>query len=403
MSAVPKGKQEPAVTEAVVMQRLEALVPKLRERAAETEKLRKVPQATFDDVKATGYLSGFRTRHFGGPGLGLSALANGARIMAHGCGSSAWVMLFLAQHTWMFAKANLKLQEELLGGEFPAMQAGALGKVGVAKRVPGGYRVTARTDWNTGVMNSTWVNCKAIIQSDNPNEDKRVMMCVFPIGDVVIEDIWHTAGARGTGSNILVANDVFVPEYRVQPSEEFLGAKAPSIHDNEPWASYPFVPVATMTLAAVALGMAEGAYEEFKNMMVSRTLAFSGGAKQVEQPTSQMRLGEALGQLRIAQTIFHTTLKKIIDTCEPRGTLSTEDRVGIRLAGAQVVHACRDLLNDTIMPNAGGGSYYLGAVLQRMQRDIEMLKGHALFDWDRVALMAGKEALGIAPAPTDLL
>jgi hypothetical protein len=38
-----------------------------------------------------------------------------------------------------------------------------------------------------------------------------------------------------------------------------------------------------------------------------------------------------------------------------------------------------------------------------MQRDIEMLKGHALFDWDRVALMAGKEALGIAPAPTDLL
>ena len=88
----------------------------------------------------------------------------------------------------------------------------------------------------------------------------------------------------------LVANDVFVPEYRVQPSEEFLGAKAPSIHDNEPWAAYPFVPVATMTLAAVALGMAEGAYEEFKNMMVGRTLAFSGGAKQVEQPTSQMRL-----------------------------------------------------------------------------------------------------------------
>ena len=112
-------------------------------------------------------------------------------------------------------------------------------------------RVTARTDWNTGVMNSTWVNCKAIIQSDNPNEDKRVMMCVFPIGDVVIEDIWHTAGARGTGSNILVANDVFVPEYRVQPSEEFLGAKAPSIHDGEPWAAYPFVPVATMIPSAL--------------------------------------------------------------------------------------------------------------------------------------------------------
>ena len=403
MSAVPSRKPDPYLTEEVMLQRLEALVPKLRERAQETERLRKVPQATFDDVKAAGFLAGFRTKHFGGPGFGLSALANGARIMAHGCGSSAWVMLFLAQHTWMFGKANLKLQQELLGGEFPAMQAGALGKVGVAKRVPGGYRVTARTDWNTGVMNSTWVNCKAIIESDNPDEDKRVMMCVFPIADVIIEDIWHTAGARGTGSNILVANDVFVPEYRVQPSEEFLGNKAPSIHDGEPWVSYPFVPVATMTLAALALGMAEAAVDEFRKMIIGRTLAFSGGAKQVEQPTSQMRLGEAVGELRVAQTLFHATIKKIIDTCEPRGELTPAERVGIRLAGAQVVHACRDLLNNTIMPNAGGGSYYLAAPLQRIQRDIETLKGHALFDWDRVAVMAGKVELGIAPAPTDLI
>src|ERR1700733_3112148 len=142
--------------EHTLLQRLEDLVPILRSRAQETEVLRQVPQATIDDLWATGYLSAFRTRHFGGPGLGLSALANGARILAHGCASTAWTAVFLAQHTWMFAKANLELQTELLGGDLPGMQAGALGRLGVAVPVDDGYRVTARSDWNSGVMHAEW-------------------------------------------------------------------------------------------------------------------------------------------------------------------------------------------------------------------------------------------------------
>ena len=108
--------------EQTLLQRIGELLPVLRERAQEAEELRQIPPQTLEDVWATGYLSAFRTRHFGGPGLGLSALANGARILAHGCASTAWTMVFLAQHTWMFAKANLALQEELLGGERPGMQ-----------------------------------------------------------------------------------------------------------------------------------------------------------------------------------------------------------------------------------------------------------------------------------------
>jgi alkylation response protein AidB-like acyl-CoA dehydrogenase len=85
--------------EQTLLRRLTDLVPTLRERAQETEDLRQLPQQTIDDLWATGYLSAFRTRQFGGPGLGLSALANGARILAHGCASTAWTAVFSAQHT----------------------------------------------------------------------------------------------------------------------------------------------------------------------------------------------------------------------------------------------------------------------------------------------------------------
>src|ERR1700704_898711 len=114
-----KRQPRQQLTEAELLGRIEAMVPALRARALETERLRRLPQATFDDARNSGYLSAFRGRYFGGPGLGLSALANGARILAHGCASSAWTLVFLAQHTWMFAKANLELQQELLEGERP--------------------------------------------------------------------------------------------------------------------------------------------------------------------------------------------------------------------------------------------------------------------------------------------
>ncbi|HEX5587291.1 MAG TPA: hypothetical protein VFZ17_08290 [Acidimicrobiia bacterium] len=384
--------------EPTLLQRLDALVPVLRERAQEAEDLRQIPQSTIDDVWATGYLSAFRTCHFGGPGLGLSALANGARILAHGCASTAWTMVFLAQHTWMFAKANLELQEELLGGERPGMQAGALGRLGVAVPVDGGYRVTARSDWNSGVMHAEWVNCKALIEGDD-----QVMMVVMPTADVVIDDVWHTAGLRGTGSNTIVVDDLFVPAHRVQPSSEFLGNRAHPVHDDEPWASYPFVPVAMCTLSAVALGAAEAAVDEFRDLLERRTLAFSGGAKQVDQPVSQLRLGEAVSALRSAQLLWHDMVARIIDVCEPRGELTERQRVAIRLDAARVVHDCRRLLDDVVMPSAGGSSYFDAAALQRIQRDLEVLKGHAMFDWDRVALLAGRVELGMPVAPTDLI
>ena len=153
---------EEGLTEAVLLARLEAMVPDLLARAPETERLRQLPEQTMIDARASGYLSAFRPRYFGGSGLGLSALANSSRILAHGCASSAWTLVFLAQHSWMFAKAPLALQEDLLAGEFPGMMAGALAKLGTAEKVEGGYLITARSEWNSAIMHSEWVNMKVV-------------------------------------------------------------------------------------------------------------------------------------------------------------------------------------------------------------------------------------------------
>ena len=52
---------------------------------------------------------------------------------------------------------------------------------------------------------------------------------------------------------------------------------------------------------------------------------------------------------------------------------------------------------------SGAGAYRAGSPLQRLQRDVEVLKGHVIFDWDRTTELAGRTALGIEPRPTDMI
>ena len=110
-----------------------------------------------------------------------------------------------------------------------------------------------------------------------------------------------------------------------------------------------------------------------------------------------------MSALRAAQIMWHDMVARITDTCEARGELTTKQRVAIRLDAARIVNDCRRLLDDVIMPSAGGSSYFNTSALQRMQRDVEVLKGHAMFDWDRIALLAGRLELGMSLAPTDLI
>jgi GTP cyclohydrolase II len=387
-------RPEEGLTEEVLLKRLTDMVPNLRARASETERIRRLPEQTMIDARQSGFLSGFRTRHFGGPGLGLSALANGARILAHGCASSAWSLVFLAQHTWMFAKAPLEMQEELLGGEFPAMMAGALAKLGQAEPVKEGYLITARSEWNSGVMHSDWVNMKVDI-------DGVVHLAILPVKSVTVEDVWHTSGLRGTGSNTVVATKVFAPPHRVAPAEAMMGSKAHPVHDDEPFASYPFVPVVMMTMSAVSLGTAEAAVDEFKESIGRRVIAFTGGARQVDQAAAHLRMGEVIANLRLAQTLWHDSVHRVIDAYESRKGMDVAERVAVRQTAAIVAKLSAEVVRE-ITASSGGSCYFESSPLQRMQRDAEVLKSHASLDWDRGSQIAGKVALGLPLAPTDL-
>jgi alkylation response protein AidB-like acyl-CoA dehydrogenase len=383
------------LTEDVLVERLAAMVPRLRQRAAETEQLRRLPDATMAEAGETGFLGAFRPRRYGGPGLGLSALANGARVLAHGCASSAWTLVFLAQHVWMLGKVPQDLQEELLGdGDVPLI-AGALATVGTARRCEGGYLVSGRSEWNSAIWHSRWTSMKARV-------DDAIYVFYLRVDDVDLEDLWHTSGMRGTNSDTFTARDAFVPEVLAVPLQVLVAGDRGGRHPDQPFLDYPFISTVSITCSAVMLGAAERAVELFEERMRERILVFSDDVKQVDQPFAQMRLGEVVTKMRMARALWHSCIRQLDDSYGRGRSLSISDRVGIRSSCALVVQICREVVN-TIMNAAGGSSYFVSMPLQRIQRDLEVLKSHAMFDWDRVAQLQGRATLGISPAPTDLV
>jgi 3-hydroxy-9,10-secoandrosta-1,3,5(10)-triene-9,17-dione monooxygenase len=286
------------------------------------------------------------------------------------------------------------MQEELLGpGDVPLI-AGALAAIGRATSVPGGYRVSGTSEWNSAIAHSSWTSIKARL------DDDEVYSFYLPVGDVRRHDRWHTAGMRGTSSDSFTADDVFVPEVLAMPLKALATSTSP--HPDEPFIDYPYIATVSITCSAVMLGAAEAAVDLFDEKMRSRVLVFTANQQQVDQPFAQMRLGEVDLRITMARELWDSCIRQMDALHATRGSMTVAERVAIRARCALVVRECRDIVS-TIMNAAGGSAYFLDAPLQRIQRDIEVLKSHAMFDWDRTAQLQGRIRLGMKPAPTDLV
>lgn len=375
----------------------DAAALRLAARAEAAETLRKVPRETLDEAAAAGFFAMLAPTTAGGQGASLAEFAHVTRRLAQGCTSSAWTLSFLALHVWLLCKFELALQDELFAGGALPMAPAPLAPTGTATPVPGGYKVTGRWEWASGVRHADWV----IVHAIEPGA-MGPRFCVLPISDVRVEDVWRVAGMCATGSDTVVIEDVFVPEHRTLPAMRIkLGASPGEARHPGSTVVYPMTPVLGLVAATPALGAAEGALEAFTQRMRAKTQAFSG-LKQADLAATHLRLGEAMATVRAARLVWESALALI--TAEgPKGNdVSVGTLAALRLASADVVRLANQAVN-TLANAAGASAGFLSFPLQRQLRDVQMIRGHAMYDWDRAAQVAGKIALGHPPMVSDML
>lgn len=371
----------------------------LDSEAAAAEDLRRVTGQVMDEARASDLFRMVVPVRFGGQGAGSRELIDTTRILATGCPSTAWVLSFLIMHNWLVTRFPERFQQEVFGSrQGYAMMPAPLAPTGKLRAATGpdgepGWMVSGRWEWATGVRHADWVMVTGV---EDRADALVARFAVLPIEDVEVQDVWYTSGMRATGSDTVVVDDVFVPDHRTLVSDQLLEAGEPA--DGDGLAHLSVMAVLALLAAAPAVGAAERAVEEYEKRLRTRVLAFSLGDKAAEQPVAQARLGTAIADVRAARAALEgglDRLEMIAGSTDP-----TAERIAVRLAAADAVRRSVAVIGD-VCAGSGASVYKSGAVLQRLQRDVEVLKGHVMFDWDRTTELVGRVTLGLPLGPMD--
>ena len=373
-------------------------INRLAERAPEAEALRRLPAATVTDLAESGFTELLVPARYGGRQAAFPAILDPVRRMAHGCASSAWTIGFYTLHNWMLALFDEQAQAEAFATR-PFLAPAPLAPTGRGLPETGGVQLSGRWSWATGAMNGNWVMVGALCGADDAIHPA---LALVPIAEVSIEDVWHTDGMCATGSNDIVITDVFVPEHRLVRVVDIYGGTAPgaTLH-NSPTYRWPMVPALSLLAAMPALGSAERVADIYADRLSERVLAYEG-VRQQNKPMAQAHLGEARVRLRALHGLLAQTVETVESTVVAGERVPRIKRAEARLAAAHIVRESRDVI-ALLLGASGASAHFLASPLQRAKRDVDVLSGHVIFDYDSSRELAGALAIGAKIPPTAMV
>jgi len=391
----------PRLTADNVLEQARALAPRLAARAQACEDLRRCPDETIAELHASGLMRMMQPKRFGGMELGPAAVLDVTLEMAKACPSTAWVWMNLATHSWNIAQFALRAQEDVWGADPGALAATGLAfPCGRAQPVEGGYVVTGKWPFGSGVDAAQWMLAGAMTERGTASPERRFFL--VPRADFRSLENWHAFGLAGTGSHDVEVSGAFVPEHRSLAAEVFAGGldvPGGKVHANP---SYRLPTFATFGffLASVPLGAARGALEQFVAAARTRAGTYTG-TRLAELTPLQIRIGEAAACIDLAETQLRADLVELIGLVESGVPPSVDAKLRWKRNLAFEVQLTVRAV-DTLMAASGAGGLYATLPLQRLFRDVHAAAAHIALTWDVQAAAYGQHTLGL-PMQTGLL
>jgi alkylation response protein AidB-like acyl-CoA dehydrogenase len=367
------------------VERAAAVGPELAKHAEQHDREGTFVEEALSTLRDAGLMALGVPKELGGGGGTIRDAAMVQRELARHCASAA---LATSMHQHVVAFTAWRFRREMPGAEATLRRVAEEGIVlvstggadqthpkGEATKVDGGYKVSGRkifcSQSPAGTVMST------MFAYDDPEQGRRVLNMSVPISaeGVTVLDDWDTMGMRGTGSNSIVIDDVFVPDERVVANRPH-GVLDP-----------PFQVILSHALpiiCGVYLGVAEAAFDA----------AREAAAPKAEDAIVQRQVGLMTHRLRVASWALDGALAEIGDDPTP-----SMENVAAAMAAKREVSLGGIEVCDLAMELAGGAAFYRGSVIERCYRDIRAIKFHPL-NPEAALLHAGRVALG---QPADVI
>ncbi len=387
--AVPQSENQQATTAQILRSRARELVPRLRERAQDCERKRRVPENTIADFMDAGLLRASRPMRYKGYELGWDVLVEIAQTLASGCGSQAWVQWVFVDHAHMLSTFPAAAQHDVWGTDENAFISASFDPVGRAHRVEGGFLFSGRHGFSSGIDYASWLICGGRIADGDKLDGPHFFL--IPKSDAVVIDDWETMGLEGTGSKSFVVTDKFVPIHRWLDGRLSHQGAGPGTAVNKSFVyRLPRGGGATTTgFASLAVGMAQGVLQEW--------LAYTGPRKSrgiaiAAQQSTQILAAECAAEIDAAETLYLGSIRGVMQKLADGGEITPMERATIK---RNVAFACQLVLRaGTRLFNAAGGrALFRHNALQRQYRNLLAATGHHGVTWDTAATEYGTAIL----------
>jgi alkylation response protein AidB-like acyl-CoA dehydrogenase len=354
-----------------LVERIDAMAPVLAADVAVGEELRRLPDTTVAALREAGLLRLKVPAVLGGdeaePDLQFEVFERVALTNA----SAAWCLFIYADSAGAVCShlPDTGLERILAAGDVPVVCGGGGLRPGMLQDAPGGYRLSGRFRYGSGMHAAEWVIVMGLrVDAGGGRPDVRV--CVVPRDAVDVEDTWHVLGMRATGSNDFAVDDVFVPEEMTYPVA--LAPRRGGRMYRTGIAGYLGYPVPAVTLA-----IARRALDELTGLASTVTRGYTRPQLLASRATFQNFLGEADQRLKAARALMiadGVALMRHVD----QGTENLRAiEAGTRAAGAFAVRTASDVLADTVR-FAGGSALRQGSVFEQAVRDLTVAASHLL-------------------------
>ncbi|MFC0865945.1 3-hydroxy-9,10-secoandrosta-1,3,5(10)-triene-9,17-dione monooxygenase oxygenase subunit [Sphaerimonospora cavernae] len=384
------------MTEQEVLEAVRGLIPAIRERAAEAEEARRIPDSTVKELAEAGFFRLLQPKRYGGVEADPVTFYTAVKEIAAACGSTGWIASVLGVHPWQLGLFPVQAQEDVWGETPNARISSSYAPTGKITPVEGGFRVSGRWSFSSGCDHADWVFLGGLITGpDGAPVDMRTFL--LPRSDYRIDDVWNVIGLSGTGSNDIVVEDAFVPEHRTLSFSLTSACDCPGNEVNTA-ALYrlPFAAVFSTTISTPIVGMAQGALDAYVKHTKQR-ISVSYGNKVAEDPHAQVRIATASSEIDAAWALMERNISELLRHAEAGQELPFELRLRTRRDQVLATQRCIKAV-DMLFESAGGRALAHGNAIQRGWRDAHAGRVHAVNDPERALTMYGKGLLGFPVA-----
>lgn len=338
--------------------RARSLVPAIVDAAVDIDDRRELPPLIVRSLIEGGFFRMLQPRSLGGAELRPAIFCQVTEALAEADASTAWCVCQNNGCSMSAAYLGEAAAREIFGPPTGILAWGPPGAPYEAQQVDGGYRISGTWRFASGSHHATWLGAHMRIAGQ-----KATRTMLFPKSSVRMNDIWHTIGLRGTGSDEYVVENLFVPDHH-----SLLRDEAPERREHGYLYRFTSNQLYSAGFAGVALGIARATINAFLELPANKT---SRGATRPmrENNVVQSQLAQAEARVRSARAFLHQAHNDAWHTVELTGAQTAEQRAMIRLASTWAIQQSRETVN-ALYHATGSAAVFEANPFERRLRDI---------------------------------